>query len=133
MHELAVCQALIQQVTTVVADHDARSAERILVSVGPLSGVEPALLASAFTVAREGTVAARAELSIETAAIELVCRACGHHGPGQPSRLVCEACGDWRVRVTKGEELMLLSVELNRERAPMQAAAHQPHEGLGHV
>ena len=133
MHELAVCQALIQQVTTVVAEHRARSAERILVSVGPLSGVEPALLASAFTVAREGTVAANAELSIETAPIELSCRACGHHGPGQPSRLVCEACGDWRVRVMKGEELMLLTVELNRDSAPVPGETDQPREGLGHV
>ncbi len=133
MHELAVCQALIQQVTSVAAEHGAGSAERIVVSVGPLSGVEPALLASAFTVAREGSVASGAELTIQTAAIELACRACGHHGPGQPSRLICGACGDWRVRVTKGEELMLLSVELGREHAPMQGSGDASREGLAHV
>ena len=40
--------------------------ERIVLEVGPLSGVEPALLARAFEVARAGSCAAGAALSIET-------------------------------------------------------------------
>jgi len=28
------------------------------------------------------------------------------------NRLLCPYCGDWRVRVTEGEELMLLSLDI---------------------
>ena len=115
MHELAVCQSLLRQVEMVVATHGATAADRIVISVGPLSGVEPALLASAFTIAREGTAASGAELEIETAAIRVECRQCGQSGAAQPNRLVCDDCGDWRVRVTHGEELMLLRVVLAKE------------------
>ncbi len=112
MHELAVCQALIRQVEGIVSERSAVAAECIVVSVGPLSGVEPALLASAFTVAREGTRAADAVLEIERAPVEIECLVCGHRGGARPNRLLCESCGDWQVRVTRGEDLMLVRVEL---------------------
>lgn len=133
MHELAVCQALLRQVEAIVAEHGATAADHIEISVGPLSGVEPALLASAFTIAREGTVAANAELEIETAAIEVDCRQCGHRGAAQPNRLVCGDCGDWRVRVTQGEELMLLRLGLANETEPPQGATGQETGGIQHV
>ena len=41
MHELAVCQALIEQVQRVARANAARRIISITVSVGPLSGVEP--------------------------------------------------------------------------------------------
>ena len=40
MHELAVCQALIEQVERVARDNAARRILSITVSVGPLSGIE---------------------------------------------------------------------------------------------
>ena len=43
MHELAICQALISQVEDVVRERSAR-VKRVLVGIGPLSGVEPRLL-----------------------------------------------------------------------------------------
>jgi hydrogenase nickel incorporation protein HypA/HybF len=115
MHELAVCQELLHQVEMVVAENGATAADHIAISVGPLSGVEPALLASAFTIAREGTAASNAELEIETASIMVECRQCGRSSTAQSNRLICGDCGDWRVRVTRGEELMLLRVGLASE------------------
>ena len=49
MHELAVCQALLERVEAMAAARGARAVKRVTVRVGPLSGVEPQLLASAFT------------------------------------------------------------------------------------
>lgn len=132
MHELAVCQALLRQVETIVAENNAKAADHISISVGPLSGVEPSLLASAFTIAREGTVAANAKLDIESASIEVQCRQCGNSSKVQPNRLICEHCGDWQVQVTRGEELMLLRVGLvhqakrptTRERLKKESHSH---------
>jgi tRNA-Thr(GGU) m(6)t(6)A37 methyltransferase TsaA len=56
MHELAVCQALIEQVERVARDNAARRILSITVSVGPLSGVEPSLLEHAYPLAAAGAL-----------------------------------------------------------------------------
>jgi len=112
MHELAVCQGLLHQVEQVVAAHGAQAAERILLRVGELSGVEPSLLERAFENARVGTVAENAELEIRTGPVVVRCRECGGHSAVPANRLLCSYCGEWRVQVEEGEELLLLSVEL---------------------
>ena len=57
MHELAICQALIGQVTDVAQKEQAAAVSEIYVSVGPLSGVEAPLMRHAFPVAAAGTIA----------------------------------------------------------------------------
>ena len=112
MHELSVCQGLLRQVEKVAAEHDARAVDRILLRVGALSGVEPDLLSHAFDIARMGTLAENARLEIENGPVTVRCRQCGTSGEVPSNRLVCPHCGDWRVEVTGGEELLLLSLDL---------------------
>lgn len=112
MHELSVCQALLTQVTDIAMDHGASAVVRIIVEVGPLSGIEPHLLASAFEVVRAGSCAAKAELSIESMTITVACLICGAQSPCRPNRLICAACGGFRTRVLAGDELRLRTVEL---------------------
>lgn len=118
MHELAVCQGLMLEVERVARAHDAEAVDKIIVLLGPLSGAEPDLLQRAFEVARAGTVAANAELLVEADEVRVACASCGGEGPAAPNKLLCPACGDWRVRVVSGEALMLKSVELRRATAP---------------
>jgi hydrogenase nickel incorporation protein HypA/HybF len=113
MHELAVCQGLMRQVEQVAAEHGASAVEHIVLQVGGLSGVEPPLLERAFEVARVGTLAEEAGLEIRTGPVVVQCRECGGQSAVPPNRLLCTYCGEWRVRVVEGEELLLLSVELN--------------------
>jgi len=115
MHELSVCQGLMKQVQQVAAENNASSVESIRVQVGGLSGVEPSLLAHAFEIARAGTIASEAELEIEEAPIVVKCQECGASSAVSANRLVCEYCGEWRVTVTSGEELYLMSVEIERK------------------
>jgi hydrogenase nickel incorporation protein HypA/HybF len=112
MHELSICQSLIRQVQQVAADNKARSVELIRLRVGGLSGVEPPLLERAFTIARAGTIAAHADLEIEQGPVVVKCRQCGASSAVTVNRLLCQTCGDWRVFVVEGEELLLLSIEI---------------------
>jgi hydrogenase nickel incorporation protein HypA/HybF len=113
MHELSVCQGLLRQVEQVAAQHQANGVAKIVLRVGGLSGVEPPLLERAFEVARMGTLAERAELVIESGPVVVKCRQCGGSCAVPVNRLLCTDCGDWRVQVVEGEELLLLSVELD--------------------
>jgi hydrogenase nickel incorporation protein HypA/HybF len=112
VHELSVCQALLTQVAEIAAGRGASVVERITIEVGPLCGVEPALLASAFAIVRCGTCAAEAELTIESTTVTIGCMACGARSQTEPNRLVCAVCGGFRTRVMAGDELRLRRVEL---------------------
>jgi len=112
MHELSICQGLMRQVEQVAADNKARSVERIILRVGGLSGVEPSLLQHAFEIARAGTIASEAELDIEEGPVVVKCQECGASSAVKVNRLICQYCGEWRVNVVEGEELLLLSVEI---------------------
>jgi hydrogenase nickel incorporation protein HypA/HybF len=48
MHELSVCLALMSQVNRIAGEHGAVRVDRIVLNIGPLSGIEPALLRKAF-------------------------------------------------------------------------------------
>lgn len=127
MHELAICQALMNQIETIAAERNARSVVTIVVGMGPLSGVEAQLLKHAYPVASAGTLADGAELVIKNLPVRVKCSQCGEESDVLPNKLVCKACGDWRTTLISGDELMLLSVEL--ETAAQQSAdsgAEQP-------
>lgn len=125
MHELSVCQSMLSQVERIARTRCARSVSRIVVAVGPLSGVEIPLLERAFEVARAGTLAAGAVLEAETVPVVVGCRRCGAISEVPSNNLTCRACGDWRVEVRSGEDLILQSVELSGLGAKLGAAASQ--------
>ncbi len=112
MHELSICQSLLFQLAALVAKHDAIGVERIQVQVGLLAGVEPELLQRAFDVARAGSCAAQALLTIDVMPVVVRCNACDCDSQAVPNRVVCGQCGDYRVRVVRGDELRLSRVHL---------------------
>jgi hydrogenase nickel incorporation protein HypA/HybF len=121
VHELALCQGLMAEIERVARQQQASAVQRVRVAVGALSGVEPQLLERAFHVARAGTVAGGAWLQLDVLPARVACDDCGVQAEVPANRLLCPACGTWRVRVVGGEELLLTQVELTRD-----AAAAQP-------
>ncbi|HET7204583.1 MAG TPA: hydrogenase maturation nickel metallochaperone HypA [Steroidobacteraceae bacterium] len=115
MHELAVCQALIDQVERVSRQHGRRRVLSVTVSVGVLSGVEGKLLEHAFPLAAAGTVAEEATLVVESVPVTVRCRTCRAETEAAPNRLVCGACRDWQVDVIAGEEMLLQRIEIEVE------------------
>ena len=113
MHELSVCLSLLEQVERVARENGAASVDRILVEIGPLSGVEPELLRSAYPLAAVGTIAETAELEIEYAEIVVQCSECDAETTATVNRLVCGKCGDYRTRLVSGDEMILKRVELS--------------------
>jgi hydrogenase nickel incorporation protein HypA/HybF len=121
MHELSVCQALIEQVQNVARANNAAAVSRVVLRIGPLSGVEPKLLEQAFPLARAGTVAAEAALEIESLPIRVRCERCGAETNASANRLLCGQCGDWHTQLLSGDELLLASVELAMEKQVLSA------------
>lgn len=112
MHEFSICRALIAQVETIASTRAARSVERIRVTIGPLSGVVPELLSSAFELAKAGTIAAGATLVLDPAPLVTSCAACGAQSRADLTNMCCRACGNWQTTVVSGDDLTLREIEL---------------------
>lgn len=112
MHELAVCEAVLQEVLALAGSHGAYRIGRIGLTIGPLAGVEPALLLHAFPLVAAGTLCAAAVVEIRTAPVRVECSLCGVRSAARANRLLCADCGSWRVAVIGGDEMLLSSVEL---------------------
>ena len=122
MHELAICQSLMDQVENIALERNAQMVTTIIVGIGALSGVEAQLLKNAYSIASAGTVAEQAELIIENIPVRVSCSQCGSESDVLPNKLICKQCGDWRTTLVSGDELILMSVEL--EKRPESVAVH---------
>jgi hydrogenase nickel incorporation protein HypA/HybF len=109
VHELAICQAVVRQVLAVAAS---RPVGRITLRIGPLSGVEPDLLRHAFPLVAAGTSCESAVIAFELTPVEVCCQVCGATSPAPVNRLLCAACGAWRVTIARGDEMLLVSVDV---------------------
>jgi len=113
MHELAICQSLLDQTRRIARAHGAGGVARIVVRIGPLSGVEAPLLRQAFAMARIAAGFAATGLDIEIAPLRVQCRQCGASSAARVNALLCGACGGWQVDVTSGDEMILKSLVLD--------------------
>ncbi len=109
---MAIAQALLEQVEAVIDQHGATRASLIRLRIGPLAGVVPELLASAFPLVAAGSRIEHAALEFSEASIRVRCQTCGAESEAAMNRLICGACGDWHTQVISGDELLLESVEL---------------------
>ena len=115
MHELSICQALFDQVNAIALQNNAQEVDLIVLRIGPLSGVDPDLLAQAFPLVAAGSKMEHAELRIEPQPISVRCETCNALSEAKPNRLICAKCGDYHTRLVSGDEMLLASVELTRE------------------
>lgn len=105
----------MRQVSALATEHHAAGVASITLRMGPLAGIEPELLRSAFEISRAGSVAEAAELLIEPQPVRVRCRQCGAESEASANNLLCRACGAFETLLISGDELILARVELLNE------------------
>jgi hydrogenase nickel incorporation protein HypA/HybF len=116
VHELAISRSVLTMVADVARKHGG-VVQKVVLRIGPLSGIEPAALLRAYPIAASGTVAERSELVIEAANVVVRCSVCGTTSDATPNNLVCGACGNWQTELISGDEMLLVHVELTQQEA----------------
>jgi hydrogenase nickel incorporation protein HypA/HybF len=111
MHELSIALSLLDRVEEEAARQEGR-VSAIYVRLGPLSGVVPEALVSAYELAREGTVLEGTQLRIEETPVTGYCSACAREQPLVGMELVCPVCGAPVGEVVGGRELDLVALEI---------------------
>ena len=109
MHEYSLVSALVQRAEAEARTRRSTAVTRLRVRIGALAGVEPELLASAFTLCREGLLR-DASLEIETAEAVWACPSCDT-ALAAGAVLRCPGCG-LPARLVSGDELMLEQIEM---------------------
>ena len=102
----------MDQIEQIALQQHASGVAKIILQIGPLSGIEPHLLKQAFSLASGGTLAEHSLLEIKPHPIEVECSECGQRTLAKPNRLVCGGCGNWKTSLISGDEMLLESVEL---------------------
>lgn len=118
MHEAAIAQTLIEQVTCELERQKLSGQVRVVeVAVGVLSGVLPASLEFAFSALAAGTSLEKARLVIHLVPATCRCGSCGEQSPAEEVFFQCPRCGSPSITLTGGHDLRLEAIEIEEEAA----------------
>jgi hydrogenase nickel incorporation protein HypA/HybF len=117
MHEYSLIQTLLDQVCEVAREHQVRFVREIAIAVGPLSGLEPLLLESAFRQLASGEPFGGTKLTVDLVPLTIRCDNCRQTCELTDFMFTCPLCGCEKTRVTGGEAVILRQVVLEQSAA----------------
>lgn len=109
MHEYSIVRSLIHQAEAIVASEGGKATE-IHVSIGPLSGVEPLLVESAYEQLAADSKLSDAVLRIEETELQARCCDCNGEFVIRSFVFECPHCDSRHVDVTGGDDFRLVSI-----------------------
>ncbi len=112
MHELSICQSMLEIVDRTMAEHPGAKLERIYLDVGRGSTVEPSLLSEAFVVATTGGRYEGSELVVREIPLVGRCRSCCNEFEYREIALGCPNCESTAVDIVSGMELNITGLEI---------------------
>ncbi len=115
MHEYSIVTALLEQCEQHASDNQATAISKVVVKIGVLSGVEPALLATAFDTFKQEGRARDAEFIIQHQGIVLQCNQCHQRSDVAERSVICPQCNSFDTHIVEGEEMLLMQLELETD------------------
>ena len=112
MHEYSIVQALLEQCEDYAKANDSTKVTKVVTKIGKLSGVEPHLLQTAFETFKEKTVCDKAEFIMNVQDLKLYCNVCQKESEQSEVRYQCGHCQSIDVAVMDGEEMYLMTLEM---------------------
>ncbi len=120
MHELAITQALLQQVLSVAEKSQIHRVDQIVISLGEYTSFVDESIQFYWDIITKGTIAAHAEVIIHRLPGKITCLSCHktlESGVAKPD--LCPYCQSYKLLVEGGDELLLeeiSSYETNRKK-----------------
>lgn len=112
MHEIAVCQSLLEQAMRARVAQPFDRVVSVRLAVGRLSRVEPDALQVAFELLSRDTFLEGAVLEIDRPPVQAVCEACGAESAVESRIPRCPACASRRLRFEGGETYRFIEMEV---------------------
>ena len=112
MHEYSVVQALLEQIEDIAEQNSAQRVSKIVVKIGVMSGIEAHLLEIAFNTFKEKTICDGAEFVMNIQPLTITCNDCNEVSELEQIHYCCQKCQSTNVEVTDGEDMFLMSLEM---------------------
>ena len=113
MHELSIAMRLVELACEHASPYRDAKVTALHVAIGPLTQVHESSLRSGFSIAREGTPIADAELAIRWVPLVIECSDCGGDYEAKGIQdLRCPRCLGSSTRIRSGNELDLESIAI---------------------
>ena len=112
MHEYSIVQNLLDLCEQNAVANNATKVHRVVVGIGEMSSVEPQLLKTAFDTFKLETMAESAVMEIQRTPLKAECFDCSADFVPTMSDFLCPKCGSANTKLTSGDELLLLSLEI---------------------
>jgi hydrogenase nickel incorporation protein HypA/HybF len=123
MHELSIAEELVRAIREELRSHPNARLKSALVRVGVLRLIEPTTLERCFEAATWDTPLAGAQLHVEQVKASARCRKCDVEFVVEHHWFECPRCGETGSELVHGDELQLVSLEIERETASASATA----------
>ncbi|MGL5396678.1 MAG: hydrogenase maturation nickel metallochaperone HypA [Shewanella sp.] len=114
MHEYSIVSALIEQCEQHAKANQATKITRVEIKLGVMSGVEPALLQTAFETFKLDGICREAKLCMTLQPLVIKCVDCLQESVLDERSIVCPACNSYHTRVLDGEEMLLMQLEMEQ-------------------
>ncbi|SUI67365.1 hydrogenase maturation nickel metallochaperone HypA [Shewanella morhuae] len=115
MHEYSIVSALIEQCEQHALANQATHITRVDIKIGVMSGVEPALLHTAFDTFKQDSICHNAQLNMQIQPLVILCNDCQNESILSERTIICPACQSYCTRVLDGEEMLLMQLEMEQD------------------
>ncbi len=113
MHEMALCEGIIQIVEDEARRRSFSSVKAICIEIGALSHVAPEAMKFCFDAVAARSIAAGAILEIVELPGRAWCMACSQQVEIKQRYEPCPSCGSYQLQVTAGEEMRVKELEVD--------------------
>ncbi|HTR12363.1 MAG TPA: hydrogenase maturation nickel metallochaperone HypA [Roseiarcus sp.] len=111
MHELSLCQSIMELVVESAKRERMTRIARVVVEIGVAAAVDADALRFCFPIVAEDTLAAGAELAIVGVPLRARCNSCGAEFAPETPFDPCPACGGVERVILSGREMRVVSFE----------------------
>lgn len=112
MHEMSLCEGILQVLEEQAAAHGFREVRRVRLEIGRFAGVEIRALRFGFDVVTKGSVAEGAALEIIERPGRAFCFDCADTVALDDRLAPCPGCGGARLTATGGDEMRIKDLEV---------------------
>ena len=110
MHELSLCQNIIEIVEQQCKQHNVNKVTDLWLEVGALSCIEPSALEFGFEIAAQGTPAENCKLHLISIPAKAWCWDCKQLVEIQVNNSTCPNCGSAHLQRQSGDELRIKEI-----------------------
>ena len=115
MHELSIAQSIMQIVLSEAEKAKARRVTKVTLKIGDLAGVVPDSISFCFELLSRSTIAENAALTIEKVPVRGHCPQCEKEFVIEENLYFCSTCGNTKIELTSGRELLVERLEIENE------------------